>query len=59
MLRTAPEFPFKTQVLLVYALCGLHNFIHQKDIADEDTIENELVNNQTNYNPSQDDSSSF
>lgn len=43
MLRTAPQFPIKTQVMLMYALCGLHNFIRQNDVEDEDGFDQEPV----------------
>lgn len=39
----APEYPFKTQVKLIYALAGLHNFIRQHPHVDPDDEEAEDI----------------
>ena len=41
ILQKPPPFPFRAQTLMMYALCGLYNFIRQKDTANEDAVEEE------------------
>lgn len=38
IIRTAPEYRFEDQVLLVLALCGLHNYIREHAAADEEEL---------------------
>lgn len=54
ILQKPSKLPFKRQIKLIYALCGLSNFICQKDMQndEEDILEQESLD--TNKNVSED-----
>lgn len=41
VLQTPPQFPFKSQVKMIYVLCALSNFIRRKGLQQEDIFEQE------------------
>ena len=53
IIRTAPEYRFENQVLLVLALCGLHNYIGEHVVAGEEVLgldaESEVEEDTGNY----------
>lgn len=46
VLKTPPAVFFKTQVLIVYVLCGLNNFICQKGIEADDIYKQETFDDE-------------